>query len=72
MRTYTDTAIRGTVLLSLGVLGLAGCDRRASGGHLDTGSIGAGQSARYMVSAKGTYAYMCTFHPNMKAMLVVP
>lgn len=43
----------------------------AKGKGLDSGSIGAKQSWRYTASKKGTYAYDCTFHPNMKGTLVV-
>jgi plastocyanin len=43
----------------------------AKGKGLDSGSIGAKQSWRYTASEKGTYAYDCTFHPNMKGTLVV-
>jgi plastocyanin len=40
-------------------------------GEFDSGSIGANQSWRYVAGEKGTYAYDCTFHPNMKGTLVV-
>ncbi len=43
----------------------------AEGKGLDTGSIGANASGRYVARAKGTYAYDCAFHPTMKGTLVV-
>ena len=41
-------------------------------GAFDTGSIAAGASGSRPVPAKaGSYGYVCTFHPGMKATLVV-
>jgi plastocyanin len=37
----------------------------------DSGSIGAGKSWTYVASKPGTFEYVCTFHPNMKAKLIV-
>lgn len=42
-------------------------DRKA----FDSGSIDTGGSWRFAAVRKGTYVYLCTFHPNMKATLVV-
>jgi plastocyanin len=42
-----------------------------SPGQFDSGNIQAGQSWRFKVKSKGTFAYICTLHPNMKATLVV-
>lgn len=36
-------------------------------GAWDTGSIGARESRRVVVSAKGTHHYVCAFHPGMRA-----
>ncbi|HVO90037.1 MAG TPA: plastocyanin/azurin family copper-binding protein [Casimicrobiaceae bacterium] len=40
-------------------------------GAFDSGSIGAGRSWRYTAAQSGRFAYVCTFHPNMKATLDV-
>ena len=37
----------------------------------DSGSIAAGASWTYVAGKAGEYAYGCTFHPTMKAMLKV-
>jgi len=41
------------------------------GKSFDSGSIATGGSWRFTTVRKGTYEYLCTFHPNMKATLVV-
>jgi plastocyanin len=43
----------------------------ADGKPLDSGSIGHKQSWRYVATRKGTYEYVCAFHPTMKGTLVV-
>lgn len=43
----------------------------ADGRTFDSGSIAKGASWRLKASKKGTYDYVCTFHPNMKARLIV-
>lgn len=43
----------------------------AKGKRLDSGSIEANQSWRYVATKNGTYAYGCSFHPNMKGILIV-
>ena len=40
-------------------------------GVFDSKSIAAGASWRYKPDAVGEYAYICTFHPNMKGTLKV-
>lgn len=40
-------------------------------GAWDTGRIGAGADGRVVAGAPGTYAYVCAYHPTMKAVLVV-
>lgn len=40
-------------------------------GKFDSGSIAPGKSWTYVASAPGQYEYVCTFHPGMKATLVV-
>lgn len=42
---------------------------RASG--WDTGSMAAGAQGSVVVEQPGSYAYVCAFHPNMAATLVV-
>jgi plastocyanin len=37
----------------------------------DSGSIAPGATWRFVAKSPGTYRYTCTFHPNMKATLVV-
>ena len=37
----------------------------------DSGGIAPGASWRYVAEEKGSHAYICTFHPGMKATLVV-
>lgn len=42
-------------------------------GRWDTGRLGHRASARIRFDAAGTYDYVCTFHPNMRARIrVVP
>ena len=43
----------------------------ADGRAFDSGSIAKGASWQFRASKKGTYDYLCTFHPNMKARLIV-
>ena len=43
----------------------------AAGGRWDTGSIGSRASGRVVITRKGKQAYVCAFHPGMKAELVV-
>jgi plastocyanin len=40
-------------------------------GNFDSKSIRADKSWRYTIQNKGDFAYICTFHPTMKAMLRV-
>ena len=40
-------------------------------GAWDTGGIAANESGRVVAGAAGTYAYVCAYHPNMQAVLVV-
>ena len=40
-------------------------------GGFDSGSIAAGASWKRVFAKPGDYAYICTFHPNMKATLHV-
>ena len=40
-------------------------------GNFDSKLIEADKSWRYTVRKKGDFAYICTFHPTMKAMLQV-
>ena len=37
----------------------------------DSGKIAPGASWKFVAKTKGSYAYLCTLHPNMKAKLVV-
>lgn len=37
----------------------------------DSGSLGAGKSYSFTFNTPGTYQYMCTIHPNMKATIIV-
>ena len=41
----------------------------AAAGAWDTGSIGARETGRVVVERKGKHAYVCAFHPGMKAEL---
>lgn len=43
----------------------------ADGKTFDSGSIAKGASWRFTPETKGTFDYICTMHPNMKAKLVV-
>ena len=40
-------------------------------GRFDSGSIGAGKRWTWTAGRAGTYDYVCTFHPGMKAGIVV-
>jgi plastocyanin len=42
-----------------------------SSGRFDSGSIAAGKQWKYVARKSGTFAYICTFHPNMHGVLVV-
>ena len=37
----------------------------------DSGTIRRGHSWKLVVKKRGTFAYTCTFHPNMKGVLIV-
>lgn len=39
--------------------------------EFDSGSIAKGASWSFTAQKKGTYPYICTLHPNMKATLIV-
>lgn len=39
--------------------------------RLDTGTIDAGASGRWVAAQKGRYAYGCVFHPTMQGWMVV-
>lgn len=43
----------------------------SDGKSFDSRSIAKGASWRFTPDKKGTFDYICTFHPNMKAKLVV-
>lgn len=43
----------------------------AGGGAFDTGSIGAGGSASITFDTAGTFAYVCSIHPQMAGTVVV-
>jgi plastocyanin len=40
-------------------------------GAFDSGSIGAGKSGSLVLRTPGRHAYVCSFHPGMKALVVV-
>lgn len=40
-------------------------------GAWDTGQIAANESGHAVAGAAGTYDYVCAYHPNMRAVLVV-
>jgi plastocyanin len=40
-------------------------------GGFDSGTIAPGESWRYTLTKKGTFEYLCTFHPTMTATLRV-
>lgn len=42
-----------------------------SQGKFDSGKLEQGKSWKYTATEKGTFDYLCTFHPNMKGKLVV-
>ncbi|HEX2189396.1 MAG TPA: plastocyanin/azurin family copper-binding protein [Longimicrobiaceae bacterium] len=42
----------------------------AAGREWDTGSIGAGESARVVVRGRGRQVYVCALHPGMRAEIV--
>ena len=37
----------------------------------DSGSLHTGEAWRYVAQQKGTFNYICTFHPNMEGKLIV-
>jgi plastocyanin len=43
----------------------------ASSGAFDSGNLDEHKSWSYTFKKAGTYALMCTYHPNMKGMLTV-
>jgi plastocyanin len=43
----------------------------ATSPSFDSGSLAAGQSWRHTFTAAGTFPYICTFHPNMKGVVIV-
>lgn len=43
----------------------------ADGKEFDSGSIRPGASWKFVATKAGTYNYICTLHPNMKAKLTV-
>ncbi len=43
----------------------------APGSPLNTGSMAAGDSSRFVASEAGEYPYVCEFHPNMEGILTV-
>jgi len=43
----------------------------ATGKGFDSGTIAAGASWRFTANKKGTYSYICSFHPTMKGRLIV-
>jgi plastocyanin len=40
-------------------------------GRFDSGAIAPGKSWTYLAARRGKFAYICTFHPTMKAVLRV-
>jgi len=43
----------------------------ATGKGFDSGTIAAGASWRFTATRKGTFSYICSFHPTMKGRLIV-
>ncbi len=43
----------------------------ASDRSFDSGAIGADKRWRYVAAKPGTHGYVCTYHPTMKATLIV-
>lgn len=43
----------------------------ATGKGFDSGTVAAGASWRFTAKKKGTYSYICSFHPTMKGRLIV-
>jgi len=46
-------------------------DGEAQKPAFDSGAIQTGAAWRYIARKKGTYNYICTFHPNMKGEVIV-
>jgi plastocyanin len=42
-----------------------------SAGKFDSGKIAHGATGKVVAKEKGTFDYICTFHPNMKGRLIV-
>ena len=51
--------------------GPTGHTATANDGAFDTGLLDAGQSGSHTFDTAGTFAYICTPHPNMKGTVVV-
>jgi plastocyanin len=43
----------------------------ATSSSFDSGSLASGESWRHTFAEAGTFPYVCTFHPNMKGVVVV-
>lgn len=43
----------------------------ATGRAFDSGNLNKGQSWKYVAKAKGSFSYICTYHPSMKGRVVV-
>lgn len=43
----------------------------ANDGAFDTGNLNGGESVSVVVEQPGSYAYVCTYHPGMEAVLTV-
>jgi len=42
-----------------------------SEGHFNSGKLETGANGKFVVNAKGTFDYICTYHPNMKGRITV-
>lgn len=43
----------------------------ATGKGFDSGNLDKGQSWRYVAKTKGSFSYICTYHPSMKGRIMV-
>lgn len=67
----TMTVEAGDVVMWKNVDSVPHTATATDGKAFDSGSIDTGESWRFTAVRRGTYRYLCTFHPNMKATLVV-
>ncbi|HEV2109612.1 MAG TPA: cupredoxin domain-containing protein [Thermomicrobiales bacterium] len=70
-RSFSPTSVTVASGQSVTFVNASDDEHTATGSAFDTGTIAPGGSATVTLTAAGTYAYFCSFHPEMQGTIIV-